>query len=130
MSDPEEEKRTYNFNVTQMSDGTLRVLGLLVALYQDPRSGVIALEEPELTIHPGMLPLITDSITEISDRTQVLVTTHSPELIDRFDPSQIIAVELEKGITSARPLNAAQVNAVKEKLFSLGELMSVEGLHG
>ena len=60
----------------------------------------------------------------------MLVTTHSPELIDRFEPSQIIAVDLENGVTTARPLNAAQVEAVRARLFSLGELMSVEGLHG
>jgi predicted ATPase len=130
LAETNEESRSYTFNVNQMSDGTLRILGLLVALYQDPRPRVMALEEPELTVHPGMLQLIADSIMEVSESTQVFVTTHSPDLIDRFDPSQIIAVELKDGITTARELDFAQVKAVKEKLFTLGELMSVEGLHG
>ena len=125
-----EEKRTYPFNVNQMSDGTLRVLGILTALYQEPRPAILALEEPELTVHPGMLQLIADSIMEVSEISQILVTTHSPDLIDRFDPSSVIAVELKDDATTAQPLSGTQIEAVKKRLFSLGELMSVEGLHG
>ncbi len=126
---PEQGKGHY-FDVDQMSDGTLRILGILVALYQDPGPEVIALEEPELTVHPGVLPLIADAIKEVSDSRQVLVTTHSPELLDQFDPDQVIAVEYEDGATRARPLAAAQKEAVRDKLFTLGQLMSFEGLHG
>ena len=118
------------FHVNQMSDGTLRILGLLVALYQDPRPEVIALEEPELTVHPGVLQILAESIREICETNQILVTTHSPSLIDRFDPSEVIAVEWIDGATVARPLNKSQISAVKEQLLGLGELMTVEGLHG
>lgn len=122
--------QTHTFNVNQMSDGTLRILGLLVALYQEPKPDTVALEEPELTVHPGALQLITDSIEEVSRSTQILVTTHSPEFLDYFRPEQIIAVELENGITKAGKLNESQLNAARERLFTLGELMSIEGIHG
>ena len=118
------------FNVAQMSDGTLRVLGLLTALYQEPRPSVIALEEPEQTINPGILPVIADSIKEVSRRTQVLVTTHSPHLLDQFKPDQIRSVELENDRTCLSSVSASQVSAVRDKLFTLGELLVSEGLHG
>jgi predicted ATPase len=113
-----------------MSDGTLRVLGILVALYQELGPGVIALEEPELTVHPGILQMLAEMIKEVSQRRQILLTTHSPELLDYFDPEDIVAVDYEDGATTARPLNKAQSKAVRERLFSLGELMTVEGLRG
>ena len=122
--------KTHTFNVNQMSDGTLRILGLLVALYQEPKPYTIALEEPELTVHPGAFQLITDSIGEVSQSTQILVTTHSPEFLDYFRPEQIVAVELENGITKAGKLNKSQLNAARDRLFTLGELMSIEGIHG
>lgn len=122
--------KTHVFNVSQVSDGSLRILGLLTALYQDPAPATIALEEPEQTIHPGALKVLSDSIKEASSRTQVLVTTHSPDLLDSFDPSQIVAVEHDGSSTKASPLAAAQVEAVRNNLFSLGQLMSIEGLHG
>ena len=124
------DERTHVFSVNQMSDGTLRILGILLALYQDPGPSVIALEEPELTVHPGVLQLVSDAIIEVSQSSQILVTTHSPELIEHFDPTNIIAVELEQEVTTARRLRSTQVDAVKSKLFTLGELMTVEGLHG
>ena len=122
--------KPHTFNVNQMSDGTLRILGLLVALYQEPKPDTIALEEPELTVHPGAFQLITDSIEEVSQTTQILVTTHSPEFLDQFQPEQIVAVELQDGITKAGKLNESQLNAARERLFTLGELMSIEGIHG
>ncbi len=126
---PNQEKGHY-FDVDQMSDGTLRLLGILVALYQDPGPSVIALEEPELTVHPGALPLIADAIKEVSETRQVLVTTHSPDLLDQFEPDQIVAVEYEDGATRAHPLNTTQKKAARDKLFTLGRMMSFEGLHG
>ncbi len=123
-------KKGHTFDVDQMSDGTLRILGLLVALYQEPGPAIIVLEEPELTVHPGALKLLADAIAEVGERKQILLTTHSPELLDHFEPEQIVAVEYEDGVTKAHPLNTVQKKAVKDDLFRLGELMSIEGLHG
>lgn len=127
---PANNGKVHSFDVDQLSDGGLRILGLLVALYQDPIPATIALEEPELTVHPGALQLISDSIAEVSGTAQILVTTHSPEFLDRFAPADIIAVEYENEVTVARPLAKHQVEAVRGNLFSLGQLMSMEGLHG
>lgn len=117
------------FNVSQMSDGTLRVFGLLVALYQEPRPAVIALEEPEQTVNPAIVGVIADAIKEVSKRSQILVTTHSPHLLDQFDPGNVRSVELQEGRTIVSPINPTQVEVVRERLFSLGELLVSEGLH-
>ncbi len=125
----EPDGRVHDFNVSQISDGTLRVLGLLTALYQPSRPDVIAMEEPEQTVHPGVLAVLADAAKEISATSQVLITTHSPELVDRFGPENVIAVELDGTVTRVGPVSAHQRQAVRDRLFSLGELMSVEGLH-
>lgn len=122
--------KSHYFHVNQMSDGTLRILGLLVALYQNPRPATLALEEPELTVHPGVLQLIAEAIHEVSESSQIIITTHSPDFIDYFQPEDIIAVELIDGNTSARHIRKSQLNAVKDDLMTLGELMSIEGIHG
>jgi predicted ATPase len=126
---PEGQKR-HAFDVNQMSDGTLRVLGLLVALYQDPGPSIMALEEPELTVHPGLMQLLAEAIKEVGQTRQIFVTTHSPEFLDHFEPDQVIAVNYRDNQTIARPIRTNQKKAVREKLFRLGELMVIEGLRG
>lgn len=99
-------------------------------MYQNPRPATLALEEPELTVHPGVLQLIAEAIHEVSESSQIIITTHSPDFIDYFQPEDIIAVELIDGNTSARHIRKSQLNAVKDDLMTLGELMSIEGIHG
>lgn len=68
-----------------LSDGVLRFLCLATALL-NPRPGMlIAIDEPELGLHPGLLPVVAEMIKTAAERTQVLVTTHSPDLLDCFD---------------------------------------------
>ncbi|MBM3475005.1 MAG: hypothetical protein FJX75_17220 [Armatimonadetes bacterium] len=118
------------FDASQESDGTLRMLGVLTALYQDPPPGLIVLEEPELTIHPGMLALLRDCIEEAaSKRTQVIVTTHSPDLMSLFDVGVLRVVEMTEEGTKIGPVADWQKQVVHEKLFSPGELVRIEGLH-
>ena len=122
--------KTHDFNVSQISDGTLRILGLLVALYQPAVPYTLAMEEPEQTINPGVLSILAEAIVEVSSKTQMLVTTHSPDFLDKFsDPSVVYSVNMIDGITRAGPINESQLQAVRDHLFSLGELMAIEGLH-
>ena len=82
-----------------MSDGTLRTLGLIVAAIQEPSPSLIAVEEPEANIHPGALEAINDIINIAAQRTQVVVTTHSPDLLDTkwIQPENLRVVEWDKG---------------------------------
>lgn len=114
-------------DTTQESDGTLRLAGLLTALLQDPAPSVICIEEPELTVHPGALPVLFDFIREASQRSQIVISTHSPELLDLFDPEQLLVVE-RHGTTTVGPMDPAQRELVRQHLLSTSDLLRSEGL--
>ena len=116
------------FDLSQESDGTVCLLGLLTAFYQDVPNSLIGVEEPELTIHPGALAVLADVMVEASSRTQVVATTHSPDLIDRLPIESLRAVEMREGCTEVGPVSEMQSKAVMKGLFTTGELHSMEGL--
>ncbi len=116
------------FDAAQESDGTLRVAGILTALLQEPPLTLIGIEEPELTVHPGALPLLYDYLKQASAHSQVLVTTHSPELLDLFDADDVRVVERADGVTTVSPLDKTQRDAVRQRLLTLGDLVRMEGL--
>lgn len=118
------------FDASQESDGTLRFAGIVSALLQEPLPGLVALEEPELTIHPGALPLLYEHIQEASDRAQVVVTTHSPDLLDRMGDASIYVVERREKETRISRLRNADVELVKQRLRTLGDLLRGDGLQG
>ena len=115
-------------DAAQESDGTLRVLGLLSAIYQPFKTPLIGIEEPESAVHPGVLAVLADVFQEASLRNQIAITTHSPDLIDRFPIERIRAVEFVGGETRVGQISETQTKAVKQGLFTPGELQSMEGL--
>ena len=121
------EKGTW-FDLSLESDGTIRLLAMLTALFQDPAPSLTCLEEPELAIHPGAMAVLSDTMVEASLRGQVLVATHSPDLIDRLPIESIRAVTAEDGATRVGIVAEHQRKSVKEDLFSPGELHRMEGL--
>jgi predicted ATPase len=117
------------FNASQESDGTLRLAGIITALLQRPHLSLIGIEEPELTIHPGAIRIIYDYILEASRHSQIIVTTHSPELLDLIDDvDQIRIVTKGKDCTEISNIADDQKAAVREGLFTLGEIHRSEGL--
>ena len=114
------------FDLTQESDGTIRLLGLLVALYQSRNLPLIGIEEPALTVHPGALAVLADLLNETTRRSQVIVTTHSPDLIDCVTDYRAVEslriVERVDGATTVGQVSRSQVEAVRQHLFSPGEL--------
>ncbi len=117
-----------SFDPVQLSDGSLRLFGILLAAYQLPRPKLLVIEEPEQTIYPGALAVLADVFKEIGKNTQVLITTHSPHLVQFFEPSQIRVAVMHKGMTQIRPIHPHQLEAVNEGLLSLEEFMTTEGL--
>lgn len=71
------------FSPGSVSDGTLDALGVIVALHQEPAPALVVIEEPEANLHPGAVAVIAELIQEASERMQVVITTHSPELLDQ-----------------------------------------------
>ncbi len=118
------------FNADAMSDGTLSALGLIVAAIQDPAPSLIAIEEPERNIHPGALEAIGDIIKIAAQRTQVVVTTHSPDLLDTkwMQPENLRVVEWEEGATHISELGEASVKALQRHLMGAGELLRANAL--
>ncbi len=112
------------FAAGRQSDGTLRVAGLLTALLQKPTIPVVGIEEPELTVHPGALPMVYDYLVQASEVSQVILTTHSPIILDVADIARdrIFVVERTGGQTVVRRVSDQQLAPVREKLLSLGDL--------
>ena len=118
------------FFANSMSDGTLRALGILVALLQENYEGqkrvsLVGIEEPELTLHPGAVAVLFDGLQDAAHRTQVIVTTHSPDLLDdkHLDVELILAVEAHDGDTVIARVDDASRSVVQDRLFTAGELL-------
>lgn len=125
--DPSARRRQW-FDAAQESDGTLRVAGMMTALLQQPRPEMIAIEEPELTVHPGAIRLLYDYIKEGTASGQVVLTTHSPDLLSMLSADEVRVVERIGDETRIAPLDDAQRDVVTRGLFSLGDVMRSEGL--
>lgn len=113
---------------SQESDGTLRMAGILTALLQEPPLTLIGIEEPELTIHPGALRLLYDFLEEASTRSQVVITTHSPDLLEHLNADEVRVVSRTDGVTTVSEIDETQRREVRDRLLTLGELMRIEGI--
>jgi predicted ATPase len=123
----QEGRRGHQFNVSQISDGALRILGILTALYQPHPPRVIAIEEPEQNIHPGALSLLSEAFKDMSSRIQIITTTHSPHMLDHFDVKNIYATEYSENHTIIGPISKQQKKVISERLLSASELMTSQG---
>ncbi|HEV7785528.1 MAG TPA: AAA family ATPase [Thermoanaerobaculia bacterium] len=106
-----------------LSDGTLRFLRLIAILANPEPGEVIAIDEPETGLHPGMLPLVAELAAEAAERTQVIFTTHSPQFLDAFkeSPPTTTVVELVDGETRLSVLNGDELAKWLQE-YSLGTL--------
>jgi AAA domain, putative AbiEii toxin, Type IV TA system/AAA domain len=115
-------------SLSHLSEGTVRTLDLLTALMQDSDMSVIAFEHPEDGIHPGMASLLVDYAQETAVQSQVILSTHSPDVLHLVEPRSIRVVEKRDGFTSVGPLETNQIELVEDGLFGLDELLRIEGL--
>ncbi len=117
--------------LVRMSDGTIRWLALLAILLNPDPSPLVCIEEPELGLHPDMIPELAKLLIEASSRMQLIITTHSDRLIEAFSdmPESVIVCEKENGSSTLRRLSAEQLSLwLKE--YSLGELWTKGQLGG
>ena len=84
-----EQGMSRSMEMWELSDGMLRFLCLATALLNPWPQPLVAIDEPELGLHPGLLPIVAEMIKTASERTQVLVTTHSPDLLNCFDIADV-----------------------------------------
>ena len=83
------EKDSLEIPLSNMSDGTLRIMAYYVLLYQDNLPTLIGIEEPERNLHPGLLKNVASVVKRLSKKTQVIITTHSSQLLDCFNLEEI-----------------------------------------
>ena len=131
----QENKHPWMFPAAAMSDGTLRSLGVLAALFQFKHDGrqspsLVAIEEPESTIHPAAAAVLMGALEEASVHAQVLVTTHSPDLLDTDAARRgsLLAVASLDGVSNIAPVDEAALSAIQEGLYTPGELLRQDQL--
>lgn len=108
---------------TRLSDGTLRYLSMLAVLCHPSPPPLVTIEEPELGLHPDVLPTLATALREASERTQVIVTTHSTVLVDSLSdaPESVLVCERDATGTRIERLDADDLRPWLEK-FRLGQL--------
>jgi len=115
-------KNTY-FPASFISDGTVNISALLVALYfEDKPIGII--EEPERNIHPHLISKVMDMMKDASKKKQIIVTTHSPEIVKHADLADILLVSRDKNgfSTISRPSEKKEVKIFLKNEMGVDEL--------
>lgn len=117
------QERDISIPATRLSDGTLRYLCLLAILCHPKPPPLVCIEEPELGLHPDVIAKLADILVEASERTQILVTTHSEVLVDALTdhPESVVVCEKHRGCTEMRRLQKDDL-AVWLRGYSLGQL--------
>ena len=125
----------WRFLAGSMSDGTLRALGVLTAVFQGAANGstlprLVGIEEPELALHPAAARVLIDGLRDAAEHLQILVTSHSTELLDdeEIPSGSILAVRAEHGETRLGPVDETARSALRDNLFTVGEVLRMDQL--
>jgi predicted ATPase len=126
-----EEEGGRQIPATRLSDGTLRYLCLLAILLHPEPPGLIAIEEPELGLHPDVLPYLGKLLVKASKRTQLVVTTHSRMLVDSLgdEPESVVVCEKVDGRSKFTRQSGDHLKEWLER-YSLGQLWSMGEIGG
>lgn len=121
------------FFANAMSDGTLRILGVLLALYQHSATrsaSVVCIEEPETALHPAAFAALREAIERASESRQIIITSHSPDLLDdlALSADAVLVVASVDGATQFSRLDEALESAINTHSFSIGELLRLNQL--
>jgi predicted ATPase len=122
------------FDAASMSDGTLRALSTIMAAFQIVLPygypSVIGIEEPETALHPAAMRALVDALDDATQRTQVLVTTHSADLLSARDVSagHVLVVRNRNGQTQITPVDPASREIIRKELYSLADLQRMDQL--
>jgi len=117
------EEGRFSIPATRLSDGTLRYLCLLAILCHPTPPPLVCIEEPELGLHPDVLPGLARLLIEASQKCQLVVTTHSDILVDALTetPESVVVCEKHDGMTQLRRLDAGELSEWLSK-YRLGQL--------
>ena len=124
------DSKQLTFEAFSMSDGTLRALGLLLAVYQISTPTLLFVEEPEASIHPGAAATILETLRYACSMMQVVVSTQSPDILDAkwIQDRNIRVVQWRHGETYVEQVPEHAKRALREHLMGAGELLRSEAL--
>ena len=119
------------FDAPALSDGTLRFIALATLFLQPEsyRPSVILVDEPELGLHPYAIALLASLVKKASAKTQVIISTQSPLLLDHFQPEDVLVADRVDGGTQFTRLDPAKLNTWLQD-YSLGQLWEKNELGG
>ncbi|MFZ1058442.1 MAG: AAA family ATPase [Candidatus Rokuibacteriota bacterium] len=118
-------------SATDLSDGTIRFL-LLLSIFASPTPGaLIAVDEPEVGLHPSMFPIVAEYAAEAAERTQVVLTTHSPQFLDAFGKN-VPTTTVTRWVDGTTQLSVVDGQELQRWLkdYSLGALFHSGELEG
>lgn len=119
----------YPFQPYHLSDGSIRFIALATALLQPEPPSLIIIDEPELGLHPEAIHILAELIKNAAQRTQVIVATQSPTLLDNFSIEDIVVVNRENGASTFKRLNEKDFKVWLED-YSVGELWAKNVIAG
>ena len=125
----------WRFYASSMSDGTLRACGVLVSLFQGVgqnhlERSLVGIEEPEIALHPAAAGVLVDSLRDAAQHVQILVTSHSADLLDSNDiaDESIRIVMAERGESRIGPMDEVGRSVLRDRLYTAGELLRMNQL--
>lgn len=116
------------FLAKQMSDGTLRAFSILLALKQPRRPVLFVIEEPEVAIHLGALRTMIDIFTQESEGSQIVITTHSADIVDAVPIESLRVVWSQDGESHVGHVARHSIETVRSGLITPGELLRTDSL--
>ena len=125
-----ERSTQLTFEAFSMSDGTLRAVGLLAAVFQASKPRLTVVEEPEATIHAGALSTLLDVLRDAAEQTQLVVTTHSADILDSdwVRDNHLRVVTWSDGATRVATVADSAREAMRQRLMGAGELLRANAL--
>jgi len=113
----------------QLSEGTLRFLWLITILLSPSAPALTLMDEPEVSLHPELLKLLAAILQDVSASRQIIVATHSPDLIRWLEPGEVLVVEKAEGHTSLTWADALDIEDWLED-YTLSDLWRMGNLGG
>ncbi|MTI12402.1 AAA family ATPase [Sansalvadorimonas verongulae] len=119
----------YPLQPYHLSDGSIRFICLATALLQPNPPSTIIIDEPELGLHPAAIVILAELIQQASQRTQVIVASQSPILIDQFSIEDVVVVNRKGGASTFHRLSQSDFSQWLEN-YSVGELWTKNVIAG